>query len=101
MKKYPFNVEKHAHDLEFQSNRAFCIMHDMESGEIPFDESEYDRLETLRNDLQDAMVYFNEYPISFLPGKQYGVAKAATVWAAETRAATAERRKFQDVNMYA
>ena len=95
MKKYPFNIEKHAHDLMFQSNRAFCIMHDMEAGTVPFDEAEYTRLEQLRNDLSEAERYFTTYPISFLPGRLYGIAKAATVWAAEQRAVTQEQKRFK------
>lgn len=95
-KKYPFNVERHAHDLEFQANRAFCIMADMECGNIPFNDSEYDRLAQLRDDLHEALSYFNASPICFLPGRIYGIAKAAVVWAAETRAETAIQNKTKE-----
>ena len=93
MKKYPFNIEKHAHDFMFQSNRAFCIMHDMEAGTVPFDEAEYTRLEQLRHDLSAAELYFTPDPISFWPCRWYGLANAATVSAAGQRAVTKEQKR--------
>lgn len=95
MKKYPFNVEKHAHDLMFQSNRAYNIIHDMEVGTIPFDEAEYSRLEKLRDDLSEVERHFTTYPISFLSGRLYGIAITATVWASEQRAATQDRKRLE------
>ena len=48
VKLYPFSTEKNQHNFELIRNICFNRMHDMESGEIPWDGQEYDRLEELR-----------------------------------------------------
>ena len=89
MKKYPFSVQKHAHDIEFRKNRIWCELHDMEMGETPWDEEVYDKgtelLEALR-DLLLAILDSRDGRICYLTGPQIGLAKETVLWAAETRA---------------
>ena len=81
-KKYPFSIRKHGHDLEFRMNRCFCLMHDMEMGEIPMDEKLYDEMEQLRENIQEILLYYvNNQGIAFLPGKLLGIAKESVLWA--------------------
>lgn len=90
-KKYPFSVQKQAHDIEFRKNRVWCILRDMESGEIQWDEQMYDslqaHLEDLR-DLLDAILFGGDGRIVYLTGKQIGLAKDCVAWASDVRANT-------------
>ncbi|MBP3653186.1 MAG: hypothetical protein J6J78_08990 [Clostridia bacterium] len=89
MKKYPFSVRKHAHDIEFRINRVWLEMHDMESGEIEWDEATYDKLDKLHDDLlalRDSIMYNGDGYVAFLTGKEIGLAKETVAWASGTRA---------------
>ena len=57
-KMYPFSMTKNQHNFELIRNVCFNRMHDMESGEIPFDQREYDRLFDLRERASD---FFGRY----------------------------------------
>lgn len=90
MKTYPFSVQKHAHDVEYYHNHLFNVMADMESGEIPMDNSRYDKIHDLYYgdlmELYEAMFNSRDGRVVYLTGKQIGLAKKITVWASERRA---------------
>lgn len=56
-KLYPFNMEKNQHNFDLIANRCFNIMSDMETGEIPYNEAEYDKMITLREKAQRFFCY--------------------------------------------
>ena len=90
-KKYPFSVQKHAHDIEFRKNRVWNTLRDMESGDIAWDEKQYDmlldHLDQLR-DLLDAVMNSRDGRIAYLTGKQIALAKDCIAWASGVRANT-------------
>ena len=90
MKKYPFSIQKHAHDIEFYRNRLYNTMCDMESGEIPMDAERFDRIyDFYHNELEElycAMFDSRDGRIVYLTGKQIGLAKRIVFWASEQRA---------------
>lgn len=88
-KLYPFSVQKHAHDIEYRKNRVWLTMRDMESGEIPWDDAQYDKLESeleALRDLYDAVIFGGNGRIAYLTGKQIGLAKECVAWASNSRA---------------
>ena len=90
MKLYPFSM-KHAHDIEFYRNRLFNTMRDMENGEIPFDKDRYNRIADFYDgellELYEAVLNSRDGRVSYLNGKQIGLAKRIVFWASEERAA--------------
>lgn len=90
MKRYPFSVSKHAHDIEYYRNHLFCTMKDMESGEIPMDSKRYDRIEEMYDgklqELYDTVVFGGNGRVAYLTGEQIGLAKKIILWASEQRA---------------
>jgi len=48
-KVYPFSTEKNQHNFELIHNVCFNRMHDMDMGEIPYNEQAYDRMYELRD----------------------------------------------------
>lgn len=54
-KKYPFSVQKHAHDIEFRKNRVWITLRDMESGDIQWDEKTYDMLQAHMEELEELL----------------------------------------------
>lgn len=89
-KKYPFSVEKHAHDIELYHNRLYNTLYEMEVGEIPMNREEYDRLSDLYygelQGLYDMMFQSHDGRVVYLTGKQICLAKEIVAWAAEARA---------------
>lgn len=88
-KKYPFSVQKHAHDIEFRKNRVWLILREMESGDIPWDERQYDMLQDHMEELEallDAVLFGGDGRIVYLTGKQIGLAKDCIAWASGVRA---------------
>ena len=88
-KKYPFSVQKHAHDIEFRKNRVWCILRDIECGNIQWDEDMYEGLYAHYNalqDLLDAVVFGGNGRVAYLTGKQIALAKDCVAWASSTRA---------------
>lgn len=86
--RYPFSMQKHAHDIEFRKNRIFNEMHDMEMGEIPWDEEIYNKMEALLDklkDLLDAVLNSRDGKVSFLTGPQIKLAKETVLWAENER----------------
>lgn len=88
-KYYPFSVQKHAHSIEYRRNRVFCEMRDMEYGETPWNEKQYDQLCELHDqltDLLEAVLNSRDGRIAYLTGKQIGLAKETVAWASNSRA---------------
>lgn len=72
-KLYPFNTEKNQHNFELINNICFNTMHDMEMGEIEWNEAEYDRLYETR---QKAERFFClPLPIAWIPWEDWKEAK--------------------------
>lgn len=90
-KKYPFSVQKHAHDIEFRMNRCWNILRDMEMGDAPWDDAKYDSIDKLHDKLQsllDSVMYNGDGRVAWLTGPEIALAKETVAWAQETRAAT-------------
>jgi len=90
-KTYPFS-RRRVHDIDFYRNHLFCLMCDMESGEIPMDKKQYDWIYDMYygplEDLSNA-IYGSRNPyVVYLTGKQIGLAKQIVVWASERRASS-------------
>lgn len=91
VKRYPFSVQKHAHDIDFRCNRVANIIDDMRYGEIPWDAAEEQRLERLHDDLSDlltAIMSSGDGSVAWLTGPQIQLAKETVAWAHETRSET-------------
>lgn len=90
MKKYPFSIQKHAHSIEFYYNHLCNTIYAMETGEIPMDNARYDRIRNMRDgeilELMEAMYNSQDGRITYLTGKQIGLAKKIVAWASEQRA---------------
>ena len=102
-KTYPFSISKHGHDIEFYHNRLFCVMSDMESGEIPMDAARYDKIyDMYYGPLAELMeaIHGSHSPIAQLTGSQIGLAKKIVFWASETRAASCIARGRTDLLKY-
>lgn len=64
-KLYPFNTYKNQHNFSLINDICFNRMHDMEMGEIEWDEEEYDRLESLKRRSEE---YFCAgLPVAWVP----------------------------------
>lgn len=88
-KKYPFNMEKHAHDIEFWCNRTYNNMVDAENDGDYEKAEEWEKLHDEAEELLTAIL--NNSPdgrVSYLPGPQISRAKEIVTWASNTRAET-------------
>lgn len=85
MKKYPFSLRKHAHDLEFRRYRAMNELGDkIISNSLKPGEEE--RFQKLIDDLADILLtYPDGNGIIWITGKQYGLAKESVGWAESMR----------------
>lgn len=79
-KVYPFNIENHAHDINFLRNRLYNIMCDKESNGI---DSSYET--SYRDKLSEILDAPRKGDIVFLTGKQLKLAREAVGWAASQR----------------
>jgi len=69
-KLYPFSMERNQHNFMLVANVCANRIHDMEMGEIEWDEKEYDRLDGLKKEADE---YFClDIPIAWVDGKTYG-----------------------------
>ena len=104
VKRYPFNYQKNAHSIEFRVDRLYCLMHDMEIGELPWNEGQYDRMNEERQQLQRLLLTMRDtrdsWSISWLTGKEIGLAKRTVLWASETRAQSCIERGRLDLLQY-
>lgn len=87
-KRYPFSASKHAHSIEYYKDYLFCVMCDMESGEIPMDRKRYDRMHDMYyGELMELRQEFGGCePVVYLDGKQIALAKKIVWWASNRRA---------------
>lgn len=68
-KLYPFSTMKNQHNFELIKNICFNRMHDMISGEIPMDDSEYERLSEMAE--QAGEFFCLPLPVAWLPWEEY------------------------------
>lgn len=64
-KLYPFSMEKNQHNFELIRNICLNAMFDMDSGEVPYDKAEYDRLSALSE--QAERLWCLPLPIAWIP----------------------------------
>lgn len=72
-KLYPFNMAANQHNFSFVSDICHNRMHDMEVGEIPWDDEEYDRLQERRDKAERFFCWME--PIGWLPWEDWKDAK--------------------------
>ena len=72
-KLYPFSMERNQHNFELIRNICFCAMHDMDSGEKPYNAAEYARLEELNAKAE--RLWSLPLPIAWIPWETYREAK--------------------------
>lgn len=104
-KLYPYNIENNQHNFELIMNLCANRMSEMESGEIEFDQAEYDKLERTREDAEEcwdiAYMRSRENPnIAWIDGKLLGKAKELAMAAIEHRANACIRNGRPDLVMY-
>lgn len=89
-KLYPFSIQKHAHDIEYYHNHLWNTMKDMERDIIPMNAERYDRIYDFYYgelmELYEKMFDSRDGYVTYLTGKQIGLAKKIVVWASERRA---------------
>ena len=87
MKKYPFSMTKHAHDVEYRRNFVWNRVNDVYD-EYHLTQKEAEglarELEQL-NELVIAMRSNSDGRVAWLTGKEYGLAKECVAWAGERR----------------
>ena len=85
MKRYPFNLQKHAHDIEFRRNRAKNELYTKQMNGVLKD-GEEEKYEQLIEDLGNITLYFPDNKgIIWLTGKEYGLANESVGWAESMR----------------
>lgn len=72
-KLYPFSTMKNQHNFNLISDICHNRMHDMEMGEIEWNDSEYDRLENMKNRADE--FFCLPLPIAWLPWEDWKDAK--------------------------
>lgn len=72
-KLYPFNTYKNQHNFELIRNICFNTRYDMDSGEIPMDKAEYDRLGGLEEKAD--RFFLLPLPVAWLPWEDWKDAK--------------------------
>lgn len=72
-KLYPFSMERNQHNFELIRNICLNTMSDMDSGEIPFDRAEYDRLSDLKEKAD--RFFCLPLPVAWIPWETYRDAK--------------------------
>ena len=85
MKKYPFSLRKHAHDLGFRRHRAMNELYDKTMNNT-LKSYEEKKLTELIDDLADILGLFpDSNGVVWLTGKQYGLARESVGWAVSMR----------------
>ena len=85
VKLYPLSMERNQHNFMLIANICSNMMHDMEMGEVEWDEKEYDRLSDLK---AEADRYFClDLPVAWVDGKTYGRCRELITMAVEHRVA--------------
>lgn len=83
-KMYPFDMLNNQHNFELISNICYNRMRDMENGEIPFDDAEYERMEALKSKAERLFCMMNA-PVTWLVGEDYRDAKELSMMAINHR----------------
>lgn len=93
-RKYPFSIDKHAHDIEFRISRTINVMNEVLNGDKAYNEAEFDALESLLDRLEilleTALSSSRDGSVALLCGEDYKLAKECAVWAAEARESTSK-----------
>jgi len=86
IKRYPFSLRKHAHDLEYRRNKAKNEMYDKDANGT-LTESERDAYENLIDDLARIIsLYFpDSRGVVWLSGKEWALAHESVLWAESMR----------------
>lgn len=82
-KVYPFSTEKNQHNFELIRNVCSNRMHDMDMGDIPYDEEAYDKMDDLKERAEQYMGL--PLPVAWLPYEQLKEAKEIVAMAHEHR----------------
>ena len=72
-KLYPFSTEKNQHNFMLIANICFNRIHDMENGDIPYDEAEIERLEAQKEKAD--RFFCLDLPVAWLPYEEWKEAK--------------------------
>lgn len=94
MKRYPFSLQKHGHDIELRLNRVMNERDDLLMSGASISDELFNKMEALIEELEsllDAVLNSRDGRISYLTGPQIGLAKETVAWAANTRADTQRR----------
>lgn len=92
-KLYPFSTMRHQHDFDHINNICANKMYDMESGIIPWDEAEYDRLAKTREKAQE--FFCMPLPVAWVPWQTYSEMKElATASIVHRDIANAQARQY-------
>lgn len=94
-KLYPFNMMKHNHNFFLIYNITANRMHDMEAGEIEWNEKEFDRLEKLHERASYFMGQMHE--IEWLPYEEWAEANNLAQMAIDHRAEACIRNGRADL----
>lgn len=97
-KLYPFSVRKHQHDIEFRYNRLSNEIRDMQTApEFGGRKHTVEEFDKAWNELEDLKVVrervFIPYPVAWLTGKEYRIARDCVAWAQTTRDNTQAQRR--------
>lgn len=87
-KLYPFSTAKHAHDIEYRMNRVKNELCDYFEGTIELSDAEFEKLCELEEALTDLLLSVMNSAdgrVSYLTGKQIGLAKECVLWAESRR----------------
>ena len=68
-KLYPFNTYKNQHNFELIRNICYNIRHDMDFGDIPMDEEEYERLSELEEKAD--RFFLLPLPVAWIPWEEH------------------------------
>ena len=86
-KRYPFNAEKHAHDIELACNRTYNLMYDAQmKGDCDAAEELEARHDKLNDLLHAVLGTMDSRRISWLTGSEIALAKQTVAWAENDRA---------------
>lgn len=78
-KLYPFSTMKNQHNFDLIANICLNRLFDMDAGDVPYDEAEYDRLRELRD---KAIKFFClDLPVAWLPYEEWKDAKELSMMA--------------------
>ena len=97
-KLYPFSTNRNQHNFELIKNRTFNLMYEMESGDAPWDDKEYDRLYELNQKAQQYCCY--ELPVAWVPWDEHQEMKELSMMAVNWRVDTCIKKGRPDLIQY-